>query len=777
MRKHHTTIVLLILFFTGLIVLWWADYAEIPTQERRREMVDRVLPELVDTPPVDIRRLEIDRPKERGRLVFERRDEGDWQMIEPVDAAADRSLVETLVRNLKNLRKSPDAGTIEGLGARYGLAPPDATVRVFGAETKAPLATLEVGLTRGNLRYVREVGAPGIEVVDARHLNMLDSPAPEWREKSLFTLPSFRVGTLTVKGPGRDLEAERTEGKWALLRPVRTPASEEKIEGVVAGLAALKIAGGTEGFVADDVKDGTPYGLDRPTMTIELGPVTRLEKPQALLVGKPIPDRADRYYARRGDQDDVVAIELKEEAFRDLGTDPNALRSQKVADLDPGRAHLVRIEAPEIAIELVKSSSGWRRVKPDREKADAHSVQALLSRTGELQAGAFLDPSQVADPQLDPPRLRLKVWQPGTGEKSTLEPGTEPKGEPRVNLRLGRYDPLRKTIFARVEGDRTILALPETFLSVLPKNALAYRDRTMLSLSPGRLQRLTVRGGGTTFELSAPGAGSGPPTRWRMLAPVEARADDEAATKMVLVLANLRAEELVSDRRGDDKAYGLDAPALSVTWTTSGASSPGDDEAKTSTGTLRIGAKPPKAQSSYANIAGSPIVFTLGAAAVQTFEAEFHDRVVLTFPADKVEQLVLRWPDRTLSFTRQARPTGPARWLPEPGIDITGFDLSKLDALVTSLSSLVTPRFVRYDGPFPSSSGLDHPQLTIEVVLGGKRETHALRLGNFRADDRLDATTASGSSGPVFVLAGPAWTELVKSPRPSSDLPDDVFAP
>ena len=35
MKKHHTTFVLLALFFTGLLVLWWADYAEIPDAEQR----------------------------------------------------------------------------------------------------------------------------------------------------------------------------------------------------------------------------------------------------------------------------------------------------------------------------------------------------------------------------------------------------------------------------------------------------------------------------------------------------------------------------------------------------------------------------------------------------------------------------------------------------------------------------------------------------------------------------------------------------------------------
>ena len=153
--NHRTKVVLLILFFTGLIVLWWADYAGVPTAEQRRQMAGRVLPALMDTPVADIRRVEIVREGER--IVFDRKDGGRWQMTEPVDAAADPSRVEELVRNLKDLGMAPDAGTIAGRPAEYGLGKEAATVRVFGADLRTPLAALRVG-DDGGRTAVRPAG-------------------------------------------------------------------------------------------------------------------------------------------------------------------------------------------------------------------------------------------------------------------------------------------------------------------------------------------------------------------------------------------------------------------------------------------------------------------------------------------------------------------------------------------------------------------------------------------------------------------------------------------
>ena len=165
MKKHHATIVLAIVFCTGLIVLWWADNTGLDQDDS-----DAILPALAKVAAADIKRLEILQPKtgpesaERTppkRMVFERRDEGRWQMIEPFDVAADPSLVETLAQNLKALRRSPDAGTIHDPPKNFGLDPPATIVRFYGSDLKKPLGALEVGRSLREQLYVRPEGSRG----------------------------------------------------------------------------------------------------------------------------------------------------------------------------------------------------------------------------------------------------------------------------------------------------------------------------------------------------------------------------------------------------------------------------------------------------------------------------------------------------------------------------------------------------------------------------------------------------------------------------------------
>ena len=71
MKTSRTTFTLIGLFFAGLLVMWWLDYADVPTEQQRRARLNRILPDLIDTPEAAVGRLEIARGQER--LVFERR--------------------------------------------------------------------------------------------------------------------------------------------------------------------------------------------------------------------------------------------------------------------------------------------------------------------------------------------------------------------------------------------------------------------------------------------------------------------------------------------------------------------------------------------------------------------------------------------------------------------------------------------------------------------------------------------------------------------------------
>jgi Domain of unknown function (DUF4340) len=769
MKSYLKTYILIGLFFASLLTYWGLERAGVRTERERLVRESRILPGLLEVPESDVRKLEIEREGEGGRLVFERRGAGigNWQMVEPKNAAAEPSRLETLVRNLKELRRSLDSGSVAGAPDSFGLSPAVATINVWGDVTgasgakAAPIATLALGNTvRGN-RYVRPGGAEQIEIADAKLLSAVDLPVSEWREQVVMSVPTFQVVSLSIKRRGQVMSAERDErGRWHLTAPVHAVANPAKIESLLSALSSLRVVDGEKGFVADDVTDFAPFGLATPEVTIELAANRPVKERLVLDIGKPVPDRPDRVYIRQGGQDDVVIVDSK--ALSEVPDNAVALRSKQVADIDPGVVSRIEIQASNDKFSLERRVREWELLAPRKEKADTTSVVSLLNRIDNLQTSEFFTPSRVSDSGLDRPVLTLKIWQKGRPQA----PGAEPKETLALDLRMGKHDLLRKTVFARLEGDDAILGLPDTILEVLPKNTFAFRDLTMLTLNPGDIRKLIVKRGERIDEIEP--ITSGQPNRWRMRRPIDAPADTRSVTQIVAILSNLRADQVITDKPADGKPFGLDRPVLEVSWET--------DKVHR----LEIGSPVPRTAAYYARLGDQPFVFTLKTEILKPLEAELRDHVVLTFSAARAQRVVLNWgwPPRTAVFKyRTQNAKGQPDWVDEPGTDAAGLDQSRLATLVKAMSQLEAYRFVQYDGEIQPYTGLLHPRLTVEVVLSPPEPTRTLRIGAPTGDGNVFAAEGTSSAGPVFLLPVAAWQALIESGERFDPLPANVFAP
>jgi hypothetical protein len=785
MKSSRKTTIGMALFFGALLSLWGLERAGVRTSWDRERRSDRVLPDLIDTPADEIRRVVIERKGEH--LIFERRAGASrkWQMVEPLGVAAEPTRLETLVRNLKELRKSPDAGTITGPAATYGLDPPAATVRLFGGEASSadhPMASMEVGnVVRGN-RYVRPSGAEGIEVAEARLLTPLDLPAAEWRQAVVMAVPTFQVESLSItrrappggaggnragvspaSSPGpRVIRAQRNRAnRWKLTEPFPAPADGAKIESLLAALGSLRVVDGAKGFVADNVTNFAPFGLAEPEITIELRTTGKEDEPFVLEVGRPVPERPDRVYVRQGGQDDVVVVGAK--ALGEIPDQEIALRSQQVADIVPGAVSEIVIHAGSDTFSLSKEPAGWELLTPQREKADGPEVQTLLNRLSTVQTSEFLQPGTIADPRLDPPVMAIQIRQV---MQDPSQRGPANQSVSVLDLKLGRHDVAKRTVYARLEGDRVILAIPETLLEVLPKNRYSFRDRTIAAESPERIRKLTIRRGARTDELEP--ATSGEPNSWRMRSPVDARADTATVTQALTALRILRAEEFVAGSAGDGKAFGLDHPIMTIEWLS-------DREHR-----LKIGAAVPRAPTFYATLEEQPFVFTLNAATLRPFDAEFHDRRIWSFEAARAARLVLRWPHQSITLHRRAPVSkGQLEWVPDAGASAPTIDLSRIGALVATMSGLQATRYFQYDGPLPAASGLPWPRLQVELTLApaGPDPSYVLRVGSTTSDGQVCAAVGTADSGPGFLLPAPPWNDLIRSGEAFPPIPDIPFGP
>ena len=256
-------------------------------------------------------------------------------MTRPIDAAAEAGPIARLANNIKELHRSPDAGTIQGAPETFGLNPPAATVRLFGNEPEKLLATLEVGKSIAvgtgkeaqesahDRRYVRPVEPDGtkggIEVTDGKLLAAVDSDTYAWREKMLFDVPTFSITDLSVTGPDRNLEAGRgVDGHWTLRKPFASRRTRT-ISKARSPSWCRSRSSKERGFAVTTSPTATLPGKGRQAEARRsLRSSLEKEKPLVLLVGNPVPDKPDLYYAgKRGDQNDVVWIDGKELATWD----------------------------------------------------------------------------------------------------------------------------------------------------------------------------------------------------------------------------------------------------------------------------------------------------------------------------------------------------------------------------------------------------------------------------------------------------------------------------
>ena len=203
--------------------------------------------------------------------------------------------------------------------------------------------------------------------------------------------------------------------------------------------------------------------------------------------------------------------------------------------------------------------------------------------------------------------MTIKIWE----KRRAQRPASSRGEEPALVLRIGKRDVLRKTVFARLENDDAILAVPDTINEVLPKNTFAFRDLTMLSLNPAEIRKLTITRAGRTDELE-PNKG-GEPNRWRLRRPIDAAADTRSVTQILAMLSNLRADQLITDTLGDGKKFGLDQPLMEIAWETDHAHR------------LEVGSPVPRTAAYYAQTDDLPFVFTIKTEVLKPLEAELHE--------------------------------------------------------------------------------------------------------------------------------------------------------
>ncbi len=599
MLRGNLVLTVLLLVLGGYI--YYSEYVLEPRQKKAEELKKTLFPALAEVKDDDklasmISRVVIERSSESSkkttsasnrkieRVVIERDASapGGWMMKEPVQDAADKGMVELLIREVARLKaertvdeKNPDA-------SKYGLEPPKLKVVLTSAPSggKTTDYVLLVGERSpvGYTTYVRKGGETAIRLVSASIELSVDKKPGDLRRKRLFDFKREDVKAIELAWKdGERIRLERTpevekdeagspkrknvggakkkkgsgagHEKWVITAPVRLKADQGNARRLADAMAEFTVTD----FITENPSELGDYGLDSPTLTVKVEFADSGRKPVFLYVGKEKKKKyTEGWYVKTNLRKTVylAATYQKNKIAKKL----EDLRDKRIVepflnmDVESFELHCLHTSTSGVFVhpkglpgEWEKKGAGWR--------AESSRIESILDAIGDLRAKSFHSGKDASGYGLDKPVHRLAL---------RFKDGRE------VELTLGKAG---GSWYVRLKDDpsRTIYGISDTLPRRLPERVVELRRARILNFGATEVERIDV-------EVDAKGAAPLTVERkkdgaWRLLVAGKEKTPDVARiTDFVDALRTLKTPRWIRESLGKEEAaaFGLAKPFTTI---------------------------------------------------------------------------------------------------------------------------------------------------------------------------------------------------------------------
>jgi hypothetical protein len=491
---------------------------------------------------------------------------------------------------------------------RRQLFPDLHRVKVVGAE--APGGRL--ALPADKVASIKADGPNGGFKLKRVAPNAVPQPDPE-KPSSEPSLAANRVADSWELAEAKDPTA-------AAFKPLQDHVDPAKLRSVLTAVTDLW----AEGFITG--KTPAETGLEKPARSLtityhrdgfatilQVGNVSRTVVKEAPPPAQPFnpqqppqQPKIEQYYFAKLDNNPLV-FELKGDKLNDLFTAAEDLRDANLARFETADVTELTIAAKDKpAIKLTKKK-GNKDAEKDDDKVDrwyagdrlaeAPKVTELLDALNKLEAKAKEDRIDDADAK--------KLADLGFDDKATKVTVTAaPKDGPMktFTFTLGKVDAEKKKVNVQVAGVPRVDVVPDDFVKLVDRPALAYRGRRLFDTAEAKLTGIGVTPSvGEAFEIKEDAS-----KKWQLVKPIAIVADDAKSAQMAGDLSRLEVMDYVDDApkpEDFDKKYGLAKPTMTVSLAFTGTGA--------KPATLEIGNSPEFKPEVYARLAGSNSVFTL----------------------------------------------------------------------------------------------------------------------------------------------------------------------
>ena len=441
--KFKTTIILFAVFLVLLAFVLFFEYKGMSEKDEGEK--------LLALSSDDVQKITF--KKEYETIIFQKDEEGEWLITEPLEAKADKYEVDRLADDFSNLRIERVVEKEPEELAKYGI--PQKEISLWFKDKDKPVKIL-IGMenTLGNTFFAKRDDETRVVLIPSSLKSLMEKSLFDFREKNIFKFEADDVKNVKLRAKKTLWVASKKGEEWFFRNPVNALAKTSKIDDILSSLSNLK----AKEFVSEEKKkdDVKKYGLDRPVYEITLG--MPLENQEVTFF---LHKEEDKLYATTSLSTKIV--ETEDTLLTDLEKEAEELREKKVASFYSWEANRLHLKMGEIDWELVKDEEdNWHFESPLKEEADRSKIQTFIRKIESLEAAEFIDPPlSLKDYGLDNPNAEVKIWieedeDKGNAKEITVLIGSEDKEAKKVVVKNARFDYLFR--------------MDSAFLEVFPKD-------------------------------------------------------------------------------------------------------------------------------------------------------------------------------------------------------------------------------------------------------------------------------------------------------------------
>lgn len=337
--------------------------------------------------------------------------DGAWQITSPIEGPADSRAVDTLIRTAAEADHSRTIEPETDDLSAFGLAEPEAILRLGGDGVSVPALAIGKGTPIGFNAYVRRGDEDVVLLTGGTVRAALVKSVADLREKEILRIDEADVSAVTIRPREGDvLRVERSPDGWRLSSPIEARAADAAVRNLLSALRALRAVD----FLAERGADAeASRGLTPPAWQIE---IEGENEPVVLRLGNEV-DAGDKQLVAASIAGEPQIYLVASHVPAGLGKSANDLRDKHLFAVEPEAVRALRVRHRDgDTFEMTRTDAEWS-VSGDAPtnalvaKRFADDVVALEGDT------IVREEADLASVGLDAPDIQIELLD---GERSVL---------------------------------------------------------------------------------------------------------------------------------------------------------------------------------------------------------------------------------------------------------------------------------------------------------------------------------------------------------------------